>query len=531
MTETIYSKSSTNTIDHSSSSYHPRLILTLVILLFALARLWRLTAACLWFDEIFSVHAANHSWGTMMHFVAADLVHPPLFYIVLKVWITIGGESLLWLRLLPAILSILALVPVFLLAQELKLPAAETTLALMLLAVNGYLIKYAQEVRMYGLLFLLGTCSLWLFASWWRSQKQSTRRFVALMAVNLLMVYTHYYGWALVLLECGLGLFRYRRQYQRIIAGLAILVICYVPWLIEIARVYKAYRMEQNIGWIPRPGLRALMELATLLNQPFVFPTSSADNTINPFVLLSVLIVFVCPLARLFWQIFRMRRSPENESELLLILFLLVPVVVLAVLSWILPQSIWGTRHLIIVVVPYSMLAAIAIIRLQPYWARVAIFLIAGCWLAVSAAYVLIIPAPQFIWCAWAPLAEEVRRSTPVSSPPASIYAFEDLVAYHLWFALRGSQDFRISVMKGLPGTIEDPAYFLPRDFDDIQVRAASDIIDDHEVWLAFRALRLDEDQPPLNRFTSVGYQIERVLTDHRQGQEAFLIKLQRQQE
>jgi len=55
--------------------------LPLVIVLFLLARLWHLTANCLWFDEIFSLHAAEHSWRTLLPFAAADLVHPPLFYI------------------------------------------------------------------------------------------------------------------------------------------------------------------------------------------------------------------------------------------------------------------------------------------------------------------------------------------------------------------------------------------------------------------------------------------------------------------
>jgi uncharacterized membrane protein len=531
LTETIYSKSSTNTIDPSSPKYPAKLFLALVILLSALARLWRLTAGCLWFDEIFSVHAAEHSWGSVLHFVAADLVHPPLFYIVLKIWIGIGGESLLWLRLFPAIASIAAIVPVLLLARELKLSMAETTLALLLLAVSGYLIKYAQEVRMYGLLFLLSACSLWLFASWWRSEKQSTPRFVALMAINLLMVYTHYFAWVLVLLELVLAVYKCRRVRQRIITGFAILVMCYVPWLIEVAQVYKTTRLEQNLGWIPRPGLRAMIELATLLNQPFVFPNSSADNAINLFVVLFVLLVFVCPLAVLFWQMLRTRRSQQHDSELLLILSIVVPVMTLAVMSWILPQSIWGTRHLIIITVPYSVLAAMAIVRLQPYWARVSVFLIASGWFAAAAVYVLIRPAPQYIWCAWAPLAQEVRQTTAVSSSPTSIYAFEDLVAYHLWFALKDSQYFRVSVIKGLPGITEDSAYFLPRDFDGVLVRAAGANINDNEIWVAFRATRLDEHQPPLNRFTSAGYQIERVLTEHMQGQEAFMIKLQRKQE
>ncbi|MDI1241629.1 MAG: hypothetical protein PSX80_06875, partial [bacterium] len=41
------------------------------------ARLWQLTDGCLWFDEIFSVHAAEQSWGGIWSFVAQDLIHPP----------------------------------------------------------------------------------------------------------------------------------------------------------------------------------------------------------------------------------------------------------------------------------------------------------------------------------------------------------------------------------------------------------------------------------------------------------------------
>ena len=49
-------------------------------LLYVAVRLWRLTDACLWFDEIFGVHATEHSWGGMLWFVAQDLIHPPLFW-------------------------------------------------------------------------------------------------------------------------------------------------------------------------------------------------------------------------------------------------------------------------------------------------------------------------------------------------------------------------------------------------------------------------------------------------------------------
>src|SRR5215213_11432893 len=145
---------------HSSAFILP----TLLVGLYVAARVWRLTATCLWFDELFSVHAARHTWGGLWRFVAADLIHPPLFYALLKLWTAAGGESLPWLRLFPVVAAVAALVPLLLLARELKLGTAATNVALLVAAANGYLIKYAQEVRMYGLLLLLTLTSLWLFA-------------------------------------------------------------------------------------------------------------------------------------------------------------------------------------------------------------------------------------------------------------------------------------------------------------------------------------------------------------------------------
>src|SRR5687768_1179982 len=135
-----------------------------LVVLYAAVRLWHLDGSCLWFDEIFSVHAAEHEWGALFGFVAQDLIHPPFFYLLLKVWITIGGESLFWLRLFPVFFSALALVPFLHLCRELKLKRETTLLALLFLAVNGSLIKYAQEVRMYAPLFFFSILSIWLFA-------------------------------------------------------------------------------------------------------------------------------------------------------------------------------------------------------------------------------------------------------------------------------------------------------------------------------------------------------------------------------
>ena len=82
----------------------------------------------------------------------------------------------------------------------------------MLIAVNGYLIYFAQELRMYSLLLLLTLSSLWLFAKFLNASATIAAHVLALSIANLLLVYTHYYGWLVVVGESFVLLLWARRQ-------------------------------------------------------------------------------------------------------------------------------------------------------------------------------------------------------------------------------------------------------------------------------------------------------------------------------
>src|SRR5205807_5653037 len=114
--------------------------------------------------EVFTIWTAEQSWASLFTSVIGDVVHPPLFYVLLKLWIGIGGQSLLWMKTLPLLFSIGSLVPFFLLCRELTLDARAMNLALWLVAVNGFLIYHSPGLRMYRLLSLLSVSSPWLFA-------------------------------------------------------------------------------------------------------------------------------------------------------------------------------------------------------------------------------------------------------------------------------------------------------------------------------------------------------------------------------
>ncbi|HVF48816.1 MAG TPA: glycosyltransferase family 39 protein, partial [Pyrinomonadaceae bacterium] len=410
-----------------------RAVFALAVLLCAVLRLWRLNGSCLWFDELFGVHAARHGWGGMFGFVVADIIHPPLFYVLLKLWIALGGESLSWLRLLPALTAIATLVPFALLCRELRLRPVELNLAMLLFALNGYLIKYAQEVRMYSLLLFLAVCSLWIFVRYYNSPRVLKKHLAALLSVNLLLVYTHYYGWLLVAAQfVFLLIYAARRKLLPFAGAICFVAVCFSPWAYAVAQAQAAgHGLAQNIGWAVRPDASHVAQFYFTLNEILYYVQSSNERLYLRWSVVLGALVFGCPLVWYVWRTLRRTQDAANARALpWLVIFSVLPVALAFLLSWILPYSVWGTRHLIIIAAPYLILCATALARLRPFWLRTTLLILLGCWTLLSATVLLVSRERNYVWCAWETLARRAVESEPARDPPLKIYAFEDLVAY-----------------------------------------------------------------------------------------------------
>ena len=485
-------------------------------LLYVAVRLWRLTDACLWFDEIFGVHATEHSWGGMLWFVAQDLIHPPLFYALLKGWISIGGDGLLWLRLFPVFFSVIALVPFLNLCRELKLPTSTIALALAFIAFNGALIKYAQEVRMYSLLFCLSLFSIWLFARFLFRGKNIW----ILTLVNILLVHTHYFGWLVVLSEVIVIAVLQRIKIRHVLIMAAITAVAFAPWLVAVVRAAGAgSEVSQNIGWIKPPGFRSLIELAGDLIEPFYFQVSSLDPTAIGWVTLPMLLLTVA--AAIVW-LANWKRGEDKDRFWLLGVFVLVPLVVAFISSWASPYSVWGGRHLIIIFAPAAILLAVFITEvtnLKVRWAFITVFLLLIAGAGVRYAFT---PPQEQIWCAW----EKLSESIPISEPQ-TVYTFEDLSAYHLWFATRKRENVQVVKVDGMPGMAEDRAYFLPRGFEGVRRTLRAGMAGE-QFWVAFRDMRWDERHPPVSQLTENGFNVEEPITVDAGGMKAFIVRSKR---
>ena len=478
-------------------------------------RFWHLTDSCLWFDEIFSIHAAEHDWKNLFWFVAQDLIHPPLFYILLKIWISIGGESLFWLKLFPVLFSILAVIPFLLLCRQLKLSFPTNAAALVFFAVNGSCIKYAQEVRMYSLLMCFGLFSLWLFVRFVNMGKG----FPTLLIINILLVYTHYFGWLIIVSQVIAAACLARHRLKHIAVMFVVTLLSFTPWTYAVWEASKINsNVGQNIGWMVNPGFSSIFRFVFDLFEPIYFEQSNTDAPLVILITLPILAVGIVAFGFYFADR-KSRSETEKRNFQMLLIFFFTPVTLAFVASWISPYSVWGTRHLSIVFAPFVVLMAIAFSKIEFPLLRSAALTIILLLFGAAFLFQATRAEPKYIWCAW----ENLAQSLDVNQP-AKIYVFEDLVAYHFWFALRDS-DKRIQVVKinSLEGLMEDKAYFLPRGFNEIQT---AEDFEGERFFVAFRDKTFNQFAPPLQNLKARGYRIGEPQVIEAQGLKAFLVEV-----
>lgn len=495
-----------------------KIIIVAIVIAYIYLRLWNLTDSCLWFDEIFSIHAAEHSWSDLFWFVAQDLIHPPFFYILLKLWISVGGESLFWLRFFPVFFSILAIIPFYFLCRRLKLNYASIAFALLIFAVNGCLIKYGQEVRMYSVLLCLSLLSIWLFVRYLDLGKS----FWILTIVNVFLIHTHYFGWFVVSSEVLAILILQRIKIGQILIMLGINIVAFVPWVLTIFRASEANAgLSQNIGWIAKPNPLVLLQFGLDLVEPFYFQASSADWKSNYLISLPILFIIIA-LFVFFAANWKLQEETAKRNLIVLLIFIFLPCLLAFIGSWIFPYSVWGTRHLIIVFAPLAILAATLLENIKIKSLKLG-FLTAFSILFLGALFVQIrANEPKFIWCAWENLAQSLDKNEA-----QKLYVFEDLTAYHFWFAMRESDNFKVFTVKNIDGLKEDTAYFLPRGFDSVQL-AKIEEINDQKLYIAFQANEWNESEPPLRNLKLRGYRVVEQKIIEAQGLKAFLVLMEK---
>lgn len=163
-----------------------------VLLLAAYWRFHQIETQSFWHDEGNTLRLVQRDIDPLIEAVRPD-IHPPGYYLVLKGWTSLVGETEFGLRSLSAVWGILTVLFTYALGTKLYEAKAAGLLAAVLVAANSFQVYYSQEARMYAQLAALTTISLWLLAVFVTTPpKRLIPIAVALSLVNTLGLYTQY---------------------------------------------------------------------------------------------------------------------------------------------------------------------------------------------------------------------------------------------------------------------------------------------------------------------------------------------------
>ncbi len=433
------------------------LIFGLITLIYVLVRFYGFTEYGLWTDEVYRVQFASTPLRNLLSAIARNDAAPPLFYIILKGWIALGGNSLMWLRLLPIVVSIITVFPLLRLCRVLQFTDRETIVVLTLTALNAFLIKYAQDVSMYSFSFLFGTLSLWLFFLWLTKEKLFSWHWTCWTAANVLLVFNHYFGWLLVGSQILLVVLLKRERWVAAFLSVVTTAICFGPWgFYAFAYQFSEYGLIRMLSWIDPPTWRSIVWFYGELNGSF--GVRGAGMVAG--------VLFFTPISLSLFQIISSRAQPGQSDKrytlLALLILATIPIMIVFIASKVLPTSIWAERGLIFCATPYLLLVTIAACRLQTKWGRTIFITGIIAWSLSAGLYNFahINKNPN-----WDLVAQRLVQDCRHSGLIAHIYCTEDWLAAPLLWALRND---------GLGS---------------VQVKIASDIemIGDRFYWLLFR--------------------------------------------
>lgn len=270
-----------------------------------------------------------------------DPQHPPLYFLMARIWMQEFGSSLTASRTLPAILSLLSLPLMYALAQELFASNLTSLLATAILALSPFDILFSQTARQYSLLtaIVIGSSLLLLRAV----RLQNLSNWVLYALSIALGFYTHpFFSLTLIgqsIFVIGYCLFMTPKKLrghvinsQFFLAVIAALIL-YIPWIYVLGT--NLQRASATTDWTRvSPGWLYLVKLWTLSFTALFFDLDFGfDNVLTYLARVPFLILIIAAIYQIF-------RRASRSSWLFVSTSIFVPFLILA-----LPDLIIGGKR------------------------------------------------------------------------------------------------------------------------------------------------------------------------------------------
>jgi mannosyltransferase len=288
-----------------------------------------------WIDEGISVGIAHEHWTSIPHLLRQD-GSPPLYYMLLGLWIRLFGDGVAVTHALSLIFG-LACVPLAYFAGRGVFGRTTGLVCALLAALDPFLTYYAQETRMYELEALLSLVVAWSYVE---SIVRGKRLWLPAFVLSVtLLAYSHNWGLFLCVGLAGATLIAAREHLKLFGVGALCVALLYLPWVPTLL----SQAAHTGAPWSTRPKLHDLL-----------FATGSVVGGDASYLVL-VLIggAALVPLVR--------RAGPERATILALASLVGITVIAAFIASQISPA--WTIRYFAVVFGPVVLLAGEGIVR------------------------------------------------------------------------------------------------------------------------------------------------------------------------
>ncbi len=194
-----------------------------------LVRLYNLGGPSLSDDEIYTATWINHSLSDTILFIR-QWEFPPLYFVILNLWVSIFGNGEWALRFPSAAFSSLTILVIYKLGKEL-FSRYVGLISASLLVFSQFALIYAQNAKMYPLFWFLVAGSFLFLFRFLKDQGEGSFRFYII--ASILYCYTMYTGFLLLLTQNIIFLLmRERTGWKKWFTGQLVIVSFCIPWVL-----------------------------------------------------------------------------------------------------------------------------------------------------------------------------------------------------------------------------------------------------------------------------------------------------------
>jgi mannosyltransferase len=311
----------------------------------AMLQLHAITAKSLWLDEGSSITMSRLDWFNFLRILWRREMNMVLYYLLLRGWLHLG-DSVAWIRGLSVVFAVAAIPAIFLLGRKM-LGTSFGLVSALLLSVNAFQVRYAQEARSYSLLVLLLIIASYFFIT--AVEGRQSKDWKWYIAASSLAIYAHFFAvlvviahWAALRVAGRAAVVTDEQEVRAQFRHAAKLIAL---WTAPIW-IFIATTGAGPIAWIPRPGLADIIGLLSKV---------SGNAGTMQLILYSAFVLLGLTAGAIAIR----RRQPNSLTYILLACWLFVPIAIVLLVS--IARPVFAPRYLIISMPAWIMLAAAGI--------------------------------------------------------------------------------------------------------------------------------------------------------------------------